>query len=111
MLIEKKPGLRPGFLVFGEMKPDRQRHYKNRNHSDLPEIATLLQTGQAQRLDDVQAHEGQKQHRQDFGHEAPLMLPFGPAIRNPQASSIYTVAVILLFILSFMDEAFIVSIH
>lgn len=32
----------------------------------------------------MQAHKCQKQHRQDFGHETPLILPCGPAIDIPQ---------------------------
>ncbi|WP_167659765.1 hypothetical protein [Brucella pseudogrignonensis] len=102
--------IRPGFLVFSEMKPDRHRHGKDRKRRDLPKIATLLQTRPAKWLDDVQAHQGHKQHRQDFEHKTPLTHPFGPAISILQASSIYAVFVIHLFILSFMDEALILGV-
>ena len=93
------------------MKPDRHRHGEYRKRRDFPEIATLLQTRPAKWLDDVQTHEGQKQHRQDFGHKTPLMVPCDPVNNILQASSNYTVVMIHLFILSFMDDTLIIGIH
>lgn len=49
-----------------QMKADRQRHHHNGDGGDFPEIAAPLQARQAEGFDDVQAHQKNEQHGQDF---------------------------------------------
>ena len=63
------------------MKADSQRHDEQSDDGNFPEIAATLQSRQAERFDDVQSHQQDKQHRQNFGHgdTSPLLVTQVPA--------------------------------
>lgn len=95
-LENKSPAISAGFRQPScRWTPHRQCHDQYGNGCNLPEITAPLQSRQAKRFDDVQSHQKNKQHRQDFGHNSPLCLlvaQTGHRCKTPASDkAVYTV--------------------
>lgn len=90
------------------MEADSQRHDDYGDDGNFPEIAATLQSRQAERFDDVQSHQKDKQHRQNFGHGDTSPPPCDAGACKLQALLSYALKMpslyVLIFILSPMDE-------